>query len=536
MTFLGNALGTAIEFIGDIGGMIKGWIQDKLDLDDGSGWGEIGKVILGLITTGITSAISGVSNISSQIITWIFDALDATGDTDWMSVGESILLGIFNAISSLTSSFTQIVVALVQGINDMMTAEQFHDLVNTILDMIVVAILAIAGGLGAIASALVNGIALGLLGADNWGDVATNISTKISEVLTANPFEFDWMTWLNLDPSKWDWSNTLWDLIPGFTPPGQTDKPNNKRRGGGEGEKSTDSSSSAFGKAGGTASDSAQYDTMATEATSGMNKVNQAIRQGYEAIRTTFTQMESNMVRLMTQIMTKVQEPVGPGMREVNQEFRQGYEPIRTTFTQMGKNLERLMKEAINKVEVSVNTNMASVASAFRSKISEVERAGAGTGRGFYNGLNGQKTRIINLANDIASSVLTTMQRALDINSPSGETAWIADMTIQGLYNNLKAGISRIKEVTGEVSSAMLFDPQTADLGFAYGQAQTSKPSMTEVMLDEVTQLLKQLRDKDDALYMDGYELARRGTPYINQENEIKTSRSTRLKGGATYA
>ena len=536
MTFLGNALGNAIEFIGDIGGMIKSWIQDKLDLDDGSGWGEIGKAILGLITTGITSAISGVSNISSQIITWIFDALDATGDTDWMAVGESILLGIFNTISSLASSFTQIVVALVQGINDMMTAEQFHDLVNTILDMIVVAILAIAGGLGAIASALVNGIALGLLAADNWGDVAENIKTSIASVLESNPFEFDWMAWLNLDPSKWDWSSTLWELIPGFTPPGQGDNPNNKRRGGGEGEKSTDSSSSAFGKAGGTTSNSDQYDTMATEATSGMSKVNQAIRAGYDAIRTTFNQMESNMVRLMTQIMTKVQEPVGPGMREVNQEFRQGYEPIRTTFTQMGNNLERLMIQAIKKVETAVNTNMASVATAFRSKISAVETAGADTGRGFYNGLNSQRTRIINLANDIATSVLSTMTRALDINSPSGETAWIADMTIQGLYNNLKAGISRIKEVTGEVAGAMLFDPQTADLGFGYGQGSAARPSMTEIMLDEVTQLLRQLLDKDDALYMDGYELARRGTPYINQENEIKTSRSTRLKGGATYA
>ena len=537
MTFLGGALSSAVEFIGDVGGVIKGWIQDKLNLDDGSTWGDIGRAILGLITTGITTAISGISNVASEIITWIFDALESTGDTDWLEVGKSILTGIFNTFSSLAQSFTEIVVALIKGINDMMTAEQFKTLVETILSSIVTAIGAITAGLVTVAVALVNGIALGLLGADNWGEVVSNISTKLNEVLTANPFEFDWMAWLNLDPSKWDWSGTLWNLIPGFEAPFQGEPNNNKR---GKQGGSSQTTSSAFGMGGNSSSsrssNSPDYATMAQEATTGMNIVNQAIRAGYEAIRTTFTQMESNMVKLMTQIMTKLQEPVKSGMTTLNQEFRQGYEPIRTTFTQMGNNLERLMTQAIKKVDTSVKTNMASVASAFRSKISEVERAGVDTGRGFYNGLHSQRSRIINLANDIATSVLTTMQRALDINSPSGETAWIADMTIQGLYDNLKAGISRIKGVSNEVAGAMLFDPQTSDLGFTYGQVTSGQPSMTEVMLDEVTQLLRQLRDKDDALYMDGYELARRGTPYINQENEIRISRNTRLKGGNAYA
>lgn len=530
MTTLGIALQGAVSFLGDIGAMIKVWIQDKLALDDGSGWGDIGKAILGLITTGITTAIGTVSNVASEIITWLFNAIGATGDEDWLKIGESILSFIFNTFSNLASSFTKIAVALIKGINDMMTAEQFHELVDTILTMIVTAIGVITGGLLTVAVAIINGIALGLLGADNWDQVAENIKKSITDVLNANPFEFDWMAWLNLDPSKWDWSNTFWNLIPGFEAPFQEDA--EFKRGGGKEGNTSQSSSSAFGKSGSSSSNSAQYDTMATEATTGMNKVNQAIRQGYDAIRTTFGQMESNMVKLMTQIMTKVQEPVGPGMREVNQEFRQGYEPIRTTFTQMGTNLERLMIQAITKVEAAVNANMAKVVTAFRSKISAVETAGADTGRGFYNGLNSQRTRIVNLANDIATSVLSTMTRALDINSPSGETEWIADMTIEGLYGRLKAGISRIKEITGEVASAMLFEPQDVDLSFAYGQTQTSKPSMMEVMVDEITRLLKMLLDKDNIMDFDGYVLARQGTKYINQENDIRMSRSIRLKGG----
>lgn len=506
MTLLGNALSGAISFVGDIGATIYGWAKEKLD---GVEWDEVGKSILNGIFTAVSKLAEVGTNIAISIFDFIAGAFTGSGwrsdKMDWGEVAKSILNGILTAIEFLT-------------------------------DM-----------LGTVALAIVNGIAKGIAKDDGpFSEIATNIVKAIEDFVNGESMSIDWKTILGIPDWLWWWASGG-SFNPGNWSNGQD--PNYNPNGDGSGNGTMASGMSNVLNPNGSGfqielnPDSSKaptfvstFDTMATEATTGMNTVNQAIRKGYEAIRTTFTQMESNMVRLMTQIMTKVQEPVGPGMREINQDFRQGYEPIRTTFTQMGTNLERLMTQAIKKVETAVNTNMASVASAFRSKISEVERAGADTGRGFYDGLNGQKSRIINLARDIASSILTTMERALDINSPSGETAWIADMTIQGLYDNLKAGISRIKGVSSEVAGAMLFDPQTSDLGFSYGQGLSDKPSMTEVMLDEVTQLLRQLRDKDDALYMDGYELARRGTSYINQENEIRTSRNTRLKGGNAYA
>ncbi len=506
MTFLGNAISGAISFVGDIGATVYGWTKEKLE---GIEWDEVGRSILNGIFTAVSKLAEVGTNIAISIFDFISGAFTGSGwrsdKMDWEAVAAAILNGINDAFGFLT------------------------DL------------------LGTIALAIVNGIAKGISEGDGpFSEIATNIVEAIEGFVNGESMTIDWKNILGIPDWLWWWASGG-SFNPGNWSNGQD--PNYNPNGDGSGDGTTASGMSSVLNPNGSGfqielnPDSSKaatfvstYDTMATESTTGMNKVNQAIRAGYEAIRTTFTQMESNMVRLMTQIMTKVQEPVGPGMREVNQEFRQGYEPIRTTFTQMGTNLERLMIQAIKKVETAVNTNMASVATAFRSKISAVETAGADTGRGFYNGLNSQRTRIINLANDIATSVLTTMTRALDINSPSGETAWIADMTIEGLYNNLKAGISRIKEVTGEVAGAMLFEPQTADLGFAYGQGVSARPSMTEIMLDEVTQLLKQLRDKDDALYMDGYELGRRGTKYINQENEIRTSRNTRLKGGTAHA
>uniref|UniRef100_UPI00359F439E hypothetical protein n=1 Tax=Jeotgalibaca porci TaxID=1868793 RepID=UPI00359F439E len=506
MTFLGNAISGAISFVGDIGATVYGWTKEKLE---GIEWDEVGRSILNGIFTAVSKLAEVGTNIAISIFDFISGAFTGSGwrsdKMDWEAVAAAILNGINDAFGFLT------------------------DL------------------LGTIALAIVNGIAKGISEGDGpFSEIATNIVEAIEGFVNGESMTIDWKNILGIPDWLWWWASGG-SFNPGNWSNGQD--PNYNPNGDGSGDGTTASGMSSVLNPNGSGfqielnPDSSKaatfvstYDTMATESTTGMNKVNQAIRQGYEAIRETFNQMESNMVRLMTQIMTKVQEPVGPGMREVNQEFRSGYEPIRTTFTQMGNNLERLMIQAIKKVETAVNANMASVATAFRSKISAVETAGADTGRGFYNGLNSQKTRIVNLANDIATSVLSTMTRALDINSPSGETAWIADMTIEGLYNNLKAGISRIKEVTGDVAGAILFDPQTADLGFAYGQGASARPSMTEIMLDEVTQLLKQLRDKDDALYMDGYELGRRGTKYINQENEIRTSRNTRLKGGTAHA
>lgn len=51
---------------------------------------------------------------------------------------------------------------------------------------------------------------------------------------------------------------------------------------------------------------------------------------------------------------------------------------------------------------------------------------------------------------------------------------------------------------------------------------------------EETANGINKLVNKDDVLHMDGYELARRGTGYINQENSIRASRGTRLKGLTT--
>ena len=51
---------------------------------------------------------------------------------------------------------------------------------------------------------------------------------------------------------------------------------------------------------------------------------------------------------------------------------------------------------------------------------------------------------------------------------------------------------------------------------------------------EETANGINKLVNKDDGLYMDGYELARRGTSYINQENSIRAARATRLSGLTT--
>lgn len=51
---------------------------------------------------------------------------------------------------------------------------------------------------------------------------------------------------------------------------------------------------------------------------------------------------------------------------------------------------------------------------------------------------------------------------------------------------------------------------------------------------EEMANGINKLVNKDDVLALNGYELARRGTSYINQENSIRASRATRLSGLTT--
>lgn len=70
----------------------------------------------------------------------------------------------------------------------------------------------------------------------------------------------------------------------------------------------------------------------------------------------------------------------------------------------------------------------------------ELENIGVMTIEGFAEGINSKKDNILKETEQFASQVITTMQKALDIHSPSKKTKWLGEMLDKGLSVGIKKG------------------------------------------------------------------------------------------------
>lgn len=70
----------------------------------------------------------------------------------------------------------------------------------------------------------------------------------------------------------------------------------------------------------------------------------------------------------------------------------------------------------------------------------ELENIGVMAMQGFADGINSKKDNVLKETEEFASQVITTMQKALDIHSPSKKTKWLGEMLDKGLSVGIKKG------------------------------------------------------------------------------------------------
>ncbi|MNW59441.1 hypothetical protein D3C74_373570 [compost metagenome] len=75
--------------------------------------------------------------------------------------------------------------------------------------------------------------------------------------------------------------------------------------------------------------------------------------------------------------------------------------------------------------------------------------------QGLLNGLSSMQGAVTAKAREIANSVRTTMQKALDIHSPSREMAWIGEMAGQGLVQGMAGMMSSVRQQAHEMAVAV---------------------------------------------------------------------------------
>ena len=75
--------------------------------------------------------------------------------------------------------------------------------------------------------------------------------------------------------------------------------------------------------------------------------------------------------------------------------------------------------------------------------------------QGLLEGLASMQGAVQAKAQAIADSVRTTMQKALDIHSPSREMAWIGEMAGQGLVQGMASMMSNVQRQAREMAEAV---------------------------------------------------------------------------------
>ena len=572
----------AKSFASEVNTVVRSWIAEKLGEDEGASWTDIGSTILDNIVKGIDSAKTSASGLLEVIMSWLTNKLNLPDDAGWLEIGQTLLEKIVEGTKDIGIQAGEIVANIISGINDMMTAEQFMGFVRNFLSFIATAIGGATVALLSVALSFINGFILGLLGADSWGEVKDAIFGKIEGAMDGQKVDIDWLTVLNMRPENWDWSKTIWpklgewlgntffadQMIDGQSPyqlqheynqqnkdyAPSVDEETDRGSGGRQNVGGIDRKgfSSIFKPKTVSADDGiegrpfqvqtqAQAPTIDTSAVDKLiadvkAKVDTAVASIEELGRNYTAKLIDGMTKGITTNQSKVTLNIGILGNNMKSEFDKANEKANQAVTAGMNKIEFSYRSGLTRTRATIREGMAGVAEAFRSKISEVTQAGEDTGRGFYNGLNNQRGRIIALARDIASSVLSTMENALDINSPSGETEWIGDMTIEGLYNRLKAGVGRIREVTGQVADAMLFNPQATDFAYhASGEfvAESLKMDFADMkrLLLDIAETNEVTSRKEWNTYLNGRKMSEELTAPIQEQQERNKMLKTMTEG-----
>lgn len=136
----------------------------------------------------------------------------------------------------------------------------------------------------------------------------------------------------------------------------------------------------------------------------------------------------------------------------------------KATFTAMVAAIRNAMAGFNSAISSGMQTAVTTVqngANSIKSTLSSINLKSTGENviTGFLNGLKSKASSLMSYAQTLANNITQTMNKALDIGSPSKVTYEIGQFTVQGLINSFKDNIPRVRSTTDQLVNA--YTPQT---------------------------------------------------------------------------
>jgi phage-related protein len=211
------------------------------------------------------------------------------------------------------------------------------------------------------------------------------------------------------------------------------------------------------------------------------------------------TQNINNSMRQMEQIssssMSRVSSVLNNGFNNISNTSNNAMRNVSNVTTSSMNSMVSSFTNGSSRMVSAANSSASGIKSAFSSLRYELDSLGYYAGIGLGNGLSSSSGYIYSVANSIASNVRWTIQRALDIHSPSRITTWMGEMLGQGLGNgmvNMYKFVDRKASGFADIIKSQSFDASAVMAGDASFTARTFSHEEFELTDDVKNQELNE--------------------------------------------
>lgn len=109
----------------------------------------------------------------------------------------------------------------------------------------------------------------------------------------------------------------------------------------------------------------------------------------------------------------------------------------------------------------------------------DLTSSGKNVMNGLISGMEAMRSAVLAKAQSIANAVATTINKALDINSPSGVAEWQMEMYGKGLVNGADNSLASVRAASGRLSGAMYTPRERVSGGSSSSETNNYSPQFT---------------------------------------------------------
>lgn len=205
--------------------------------------------------------------------------------------------------------------------------------------------------------------------------------------------------------------------------------------------------------------------------------------------------------------------------------------PLKTATEQQIKELQNVANRELNVLQVEWIEQIESITKATDGELSSLKQVGIDAGRGLFDGLAQMEDPIVKKAREIAQAVSGTIQKALDIHSPSRVMKGFGVNIGQGLIQGMDDMIRKVAQSSTRLNDAILSAQYSLNNSAQKAQQQKVierqmvQQATPAIDLDSLVQAIAALaqRPVQTTVNMDGREVA--------QVVSVHQARQTQLAG-----